>query len=174
MKRWYLVRVRSGAEKRIAKIIQEEAAARNLTDKIETIFIPHRIITVFTDKGKSQTSKKLFPGYVALYMELDDKVREMLNSIRGILYTRGRGREPYPLSDEEANRLLEFKKAEEERVVEVPFQKGDTLRIVDGPFVDFTGVVEEVYPEKGRVKLLVTILGRQTPVELSFHQVEPL
>ncbi|HID93101.1 MAG TPA: transcription termination/antitermination factor NusG [bacterium (Candidatus Stahlbacteria)] len=174
MKQWFLVHVYSGQENKVATMIKEESKVRNLEDSIGEIYIPTRLLSKLKKNKRVKVEKKLYPGYIAVYMEPEREVLDMISKIRGVMSFVGKGREPQPLKEEEIKRLLGFKQKEEEGVSEIPFERGESVKIIDGPFTDFTGTVEEVYPDKERIKLMVTIFGRPTPVELNFFQVEPI
>jgi len=179
MKQWFIVYVYSGQEYKVAKLIQEKVNECNIKDsnksgesKIEEIMVPTRKTSKFTREGKKEEDKKLYPGYVAMYMEPDEELFKVIARTTGVLSFGKKGREPQPISEEEKDRMFGYIKPETGKVTEVLFTKGESVKIIDGPFADFNGVVEEIYPDKGRVKLMVTVFGRQTPVDVSFSQVE--
>ncbi|MBI4722497.1 MAG: transcription termination/antitermination factor NusG [Candidatus Stahlbacteria bacterium] len=171
MKQWFVVYVYSGQEYKVMRLIQEKVASYN-SSKIEEIMVPTRKTSKFSREGKIEVDKKLYPGYVAIYMEPDEELFKVIARTTGILSFGNKGREPQPISEEEKDRMFGYIKPETGKVTEVLFTKGESVKIIDGPFADFNGVVEEVYPDKGRVKLMVTVFGRQTPVDVSFSQVE--
>jgi len=174
MKQWFLVHVYSGQENKVAALIKEESKVRNLEDSIEEIYIPTRLLSKLKKNKRVKVEKKLYPGYIAVYMEPKREILNMVSKIHGVMSFVDKGREPQPLKEEEVGRLLGFKQKEEEGIPEIPFERGESVKIIDGPFTDFTGTVDEVYPDKARIKLMVTIFGRSTPVELDFFQIEPI
>lgn len=174
MKKWFLVHVYSGQENKVAALIKEESKVRNLEDSIAEIYIPTRLLSKLKKNKRVKVEKKLYPGYIAVYMEPKREILNMVSKIHGVMSFVGKGREPQPLKEEEVGRLLGFKQKEEEGIPEIPFERGESVKIIDGPFTDFTGTVDEVYPDKDRIKLMVTIFGRPTPVELDFFQIEPI
>jgi transcriptional antiterminator NusG len=174
MKQWFIVHVYSGYEKKVADFIREEAQLHNLSHNIEEIFIPTKSVSKL-GKGKRITvEKKLYPGYIAILMEPEEGIIELISKLSGVMPFAGKGKRPYLLKESEVNHILGIRTKKGEEKAEMPFQKDETVRIIDGPFTDFTGTVEEVFPERERLKLIVTIFGRATPVELSFLQVEPM
>lgn len=173
MKQWFIVHIYSGQEDKVAHLIRERVNHYDMS-KVEEIIIPTRKTSKLGKKGKVEVEKKLFPGYIAIHMEPDEELFKLIARTPGVLSFGKRGREPQPISEEEKDRMLGYIKPEAGKVAEVLFTKGESVKIIDGPFADFTGTIEELYPEKERIKLMVTVFGRQTPVEVSFFQVEPV
>lgn len=173
MKKWFVVHVYSGQEHKVASIIREKIAHYDAT-KLEEIIIPTRKTSKFGKKKKTEVEKKLYPGYIVIHMEPEEELFKLIASTQGVLSFGKKGKEPQPILEEEKDRMLGYIKPEAGKVAEVLFTKGESVKIIDGPFADFAGVVEEIYPDKERIKLMVTIFGRQTPVEVSFFQVEPV
>ncbi|GBQ11822.1 transcription termination/antitermination protein NusG [Swaminathania salitolerans] len=174
-KRWYVVHVYSGFEKKIATHIKEQAAQKGLTDQFEEVLVPSEDVTEVRRGRKVNAERKFFPGYVLVKMELTDDAWHLVKDtpkVTGFLGTRNR---PSPITEAEAERML--KQAEEG--VERPrsaltFEVGEQIRVADGPFTSFNGVIEEVDEERTRLKVSVSIFGRSTPVELDYTQVEKL
>lgn len=173
--RWYVIHVYSGNENKVAQSIREQAKKHGLEDKFEEILVPtHEVVEV--KRGKKVTAdKKFFPGYVLLKMELTDEAWHLVREtpkITGFLGVKGR---PSPISNSEAERLIQ-------QITEgvgsgkdgLQFEIGEQVRVCEGPFASFNGIVEEVDEEKARLKVTVTIFGRSTPVDLDFTQVEKL
>jgi transcriptional antiterminator NusG len=175
-RKWYVLRTFSGHEKKVRRYLEKEIDRLGLNDEIDEILIPTE--TVFEMRGgeKKTKEKTFFPGYILLNTDLTPKLRRMaedLPSVIGFL-TTGTGDDPTPLRPEEVKRILgkvDEAEAQGEKP-EIPFQVGDPVKVVDGPFDSFSGFVEEVYPEKMKVKVMVSIFGRKTPVELDYLQVE--
>jgi len=172
-KRWYVVHVYSGFEKKIAQQIKEQAVQHGLGDQFEEVLVPSEDVVELRRGQKVNAERKFFPGYVLVKMELTDDAWHLVKDtpkVTGFLGTKLR---PSPISEAEAERIM--KQAQEG--VEHPrpavlFEIGEQVRVADGPFTSFNGTVEEVDEEKGRVKVSVSIFGRSTPVELEYSQVE--
>ncbi|MDI6840183.1 MAG: transcription termination/antitermination protein NusG [bacterium] len=173
MRQWFILHVYSGQEHKIANLIREEVAHQEVNNQIEVI-VPTKKISKLGKKGKMTVERKLYPGYIAIQMEPNDVLFKLISRTPGVLGFGGRGKNPQHMSKEEVDRMLAYIKPEESKISEIPFTKGESVKIIDGPFADFTGVIEEIYPERERIKLMVTIFGRQTPVEVGFLQVEPI
>lgn len=173
-KSWFIIHVYSGQEDKVAILIRETAAFQGNDKQIEEIVIPTKKISKLGKKGKITVEKKLFPGYITICMEPSEGLFKLISRTPGVLKFGRMGKAPQQLSPEEAERMLGYVKAEGGKVAEIPFMKGESVKIIDGPFANFTGVIEEMYPDRERVKLMVTIFGRQTPVEVGFVQIEPI
>jgi len=173
---WYVLRTFSNHEKKVRRYLESEIERLGLEDQVEEILIPTE--TVFEMKGgeKKTKEKTFFPGYILLNCTLTSELRDIaedLPSVIGFL-TAGTGDTPTQLREEEIKRVLgKMDRAEEMgEQPEMPFKVGDPVKVVDGPFDSFNGIVEDVYPDKMKVKVMVSIFGRKTPVELDYLQVE--
>lgn len=172
-KRWYVVHVYSGFEKKIAQQIKEQAAQKGLEDAFEEVLVPAEEVVELRRGQKVSAERKFFPGYVLVKMELTDDAWHLVKDtpkVTGFLGTRNR---PSPISEAEAERILKQTQEGGERPrPSVVFEIGEQVRVADGPFTSFNGTVEEIDEEKGRVKVSVSIFGRSTPVDLEYGQVE--
>ena len=173
MKQWFILHVYVGYENKVKEFILRETKMRNLEEAVEEIFIPVKIVPRIGKGKRIKVEKKIYPGYILLQMEPDEEVIKLISNVPGVMPFSGFGRKPYPVEEEEVSHILGLQK-DKEKIEEVPFSKGDSVRIVDGPFVDFAGIIEEIYQERDRLKVMVTVFGRSTPVELSYFQVEPM
>jgi len=172
-KRWYVVHVYSGFEKKIAQQVKEQAAQKGLADMVDEVLVPAEEVVEMRRGQKINAERKFFPGYVLVKMELTDQTWHLIKDtpkVTGFLGTKTR---PSPITDAEADRIIKQSAEGVERArPAILFEIGEQVRVADGPFTSFNGTVEEVDEEKGRVKVSVSIFGRSTPVELEYSQVE--
>lgn len=173
--KWYIVHVYSGFENKVKTALEERAASSPHPEKFGEVLVPTEEIVELV-KGKRKTSsRKFYPGYLLIRMELDDETWHIINSTAKVTGFVGGREKPAPISDEEAeqilNRMVAGKLKPQPKYF---FEAGDEIRVIDGPFKNFNGTVEEVNPEKGKIRVLVSIFGRSTPVELEFVQVTKL
>ena len=174
-KRWYVVHVYSGFEKKIAQQLKEQAAQKGLADQFDEVLVPSEQVVEMRRGQKVNAEHKFFPGYVLVKMELTDDAWHLVKNTPKVTGFIGAAanEQPPPIPDREMERLTtQISEGTLKPKPKVQFEEGDTVRVIDGPFSNFNGTVEEVNPDKGRVKVLVSIFGRATPVELDFMQVE--
>ncbi len=171
--RWYIVHVNSGHEQKVQKTLEQRVDSASLKEKIPQIMVPTQEKIVVESGKKKNIRERLFPGYVMIQMDMDDTTWHLVRSTTGVTGFVGVGGKPTPISDTEVESITRFSKMEAPKF-EVKFHAGDGVRIIDGPFADFLGKVDSLDEEKGKVKVLVSIFGRETPVELDFLQVSPL
>ena len=171
--RWYVIHVYSGFEKKVATAIREQAEQKGLSERFEEILVPTEEVIEVKRGAKISSERKIFPGYVLIKMDLDDETWHLVkNTAKVTGFLGGRGK-PLPISDAEAARIIhQMQEGVERPRPSITFEIGEQVRVSDGPFTSFNGVVEEVDEEKSRVKVAVSIFGRATPVELDFEQVE--
>lgn len=171
--RWYVVHVYSGFEKKVAQSIREKAAQKGLEDKFEEILVPTEEVVEMRRGSKVNSERKFFPGYVLVKMDLTDESWSMVKNTPKVTGFLGGGGRPQPISETEASRIInQVKEGIERPRPSIHFEIGEQVRVTDGPFTSFTGLVEEVDEDKARVKVAVSIFGRATPVELEYTQVE--
>ncbi len=171
--RWYVIHVYSGFEKRVAQAIREQADQKGLSERFEQILVPTEEVVEVKRGAKVSSERKFFPGYVLIKMDLDDETWHLVkNTAKVTGFLGGRGR-PTPISEHEAARIVrQVQEGLERPKPSITFEVGEQVRVSDGPFTSFNGVVEEVDEEKSRIKVAVSIFGRATPVELEYSQVE--
>ena len=172
-KNWYIIHTYSGFENKVKESLRTRAEAFGFADKIGEILIPTEEVVELRN-GKKVTSKRLvYPGYVLVQMEMNDALWHEVKNTPRVTGFVGGGNAPVPLSADEVNQILYRQQSSAERPrPKMTFEKNDTVRIVDGPFANFSGKVDEVNTERGTLRVMVTIFGRATPVELEFLQVE--
>ena len=174
-KRWYIVHAYSNFENKVAESIREQAKQRGLAEHIEEVLVPKEKVTEARRGRKVETERKFFPGYVLVKMDLTDEVYHLIKNTPKVTGFLGTDKKPMPISDAEADRILhQVQEGIERPKPAVSFEVGEQVRVSDGPFASFNGVVEEVDEGRSRVKVAVSIFGRATPVELEFGQVEKL
>jgi len=171
--KWYVVHTYSGHENKVALSLKERVEATGHSDKVFKIFLPHQQKIVVSEGKKRSVNEKLFPGYIVVLMEMNDDSWYIVRSTPGVTGFVGMGSTPTPLPETEVQTLIQFAKMEAPRF-EAKFRVGDSVKVNDGPFKDFLGKVDEVNEEQGKVKVLVSVFGRETPLELSFTQVSQL
>lgn len=173
--KWYIVHVYSGFENKVKIALEERIAGFSDPEKFGEVLVPTEEIVELV-KGKRKTSsRKFYPGYILVKMELDDETWHVVNSTAKVTGFLGGRDKPAPISDEEAEQIIQRMEAGKDKPQpKYYFDAGDEIRVIDGPFKNFNGTVEEVNPEKGKIRVLVSIFGRSTPVELEFVQVTKL
>jgi transcriptional antiterminator NusG len=170
-KNWYVVHTYSGYEQKVKLTIEERRDKGGLKDKISRILIPTEKIIELKGGKKRETDKKFYPGYILVEMEMDDETWHLVRNTPRVTGFVG-GTKPVALSEEEISVILQQIEKGPMPQVKTKFQKGEQVRIIDGPFTNFVGYVEDIDIDHGRLNVLVSIFGRQTPVELNFSQVE--
>ena len=173
--RWYVVNVHSGCEKKVAQSIKEQAVIKKMEDYIFDVLIPTEEVVEVKKGAKVSSERKFFPGYILVKMIMTDDAWHLIKNNPNVSGFLGSRNKPYPISEAEVQRIMTQMKEGVERPREVVnFEIGEQVRVCDGPFASFVGLVEEVDVERARVKVSVSILGRATPVELEYSQVEKI
>jgi transcriptional antiterminator NusG len=174
-KRWYIVHAYSNFERKVAESIKERAAAAGLADMFEEVLVPMEEVVEMRRGRKVSSERKFFPGYVLVKMDLNDETYHLIKATPKVTGFLGTDNKPIPITDEEAGRILQqVQEGVERPKPSVTFEIGEQVRVADGPFASFNGLVEEVDEERARLKVAVSIFGRATPVELEYAQVEKL
>ena len=172
-KQWYIVHTYSGFEKKVKESLEGRVAAFGLTDKIGQIIIPTESVVEVRNGKKVISPRMCYPGYVLVEMDMDDHVWHVVKSTPRVTGFVGTGQQPTPLSEEEVQHIVyRVGESRDKPKLKVKFEKNETVRITEGPFATFTGVVDDVNEDRETLKVMVTIFGRSTPVELEFNQVE--
>lgn len=172
-KNWFVIHTYSGYENKVKTNLEKRVESMNVGDKIFRILVPMEDEVEIKDGKKKMTKRKVFPGYVLVEMFLTDDSWYVVRNTPGVTGFVGTGSKPIPLLESEIAHILKHM-GMEEATPKAKFSVGESVRVKDGPFQNFTGIIEEVYPEKGKVKVLVAMFGRETPVELDYGQVQKL
>jgi transcription termination/antitermination protein NusG len=175
--KWYAVQSYSGHENKVQRLIErkieEEEGETPEEREIQEVLVPTQEVLEIKDGKRVTVTKRLYPGYVLVKMVLNERTQHTINSIQGIIKFVGSGRDPQPLRDEEINKILGIEvEGPEDEAEDVPFHVGQVVEITSGPFTEFSGTVQDVFPDKGKVKVEVSLFGRPTSVELDFTQLE--
>jgi len=172
-KQWFIIHVYSGFEKKVGTSIREQARQKGLEDKFDEVLVPAEEVVEVRRGSKVRSERKLFPGYVLAKMEMTDETWHLIKNTAKVTGFLGSGNKPIAISEEEAQRVLrQVKEGIERPKPSIRFEVGEQVRVCDGPFTSFNGLVEEVDEERARLKVAVSIFGRATPVELEYSQVE--
>jgi transcriptional antiterminator NusG len=174
-KQWFVVHTYSGFENKVASAIESRAKIFNLQDLFGRVIVPTEKVREIRKSKKIETEQKFFPGYLLVEMELTDDTWHLVRSTPKVTGFVGSASRPVPLEQDQVDEILRQMEAGAEKPKpKSVFQRGDKVRVVDGPFVNFQGTVDDINPERGRMKVVVPVFGRPTPVELEYYQVERL
>jgi transcriptional antiterminator NusG len=174
--KWYAVQSYSGHENKVQRLIQrkiDDEPGEGEEKEIREVLVPTQEVTEIRNGKRVSVTKRLYPGYVLVQMVLNERTRHAINDIQGVIKFVGSGSDPQPLRQEEVNKILGIEvEGEEEQEEAIPFHVGQVVEVTAGPFSDFSGTVQEVYSDKGKVKVEVSLFGRPTSVELDFTQLQ--
>ncbi len=173
--KWYVVHTLTGHEHKVKRILEKTIEEKNLQDSFGRIIIPVENLVKIRKGKRIIEERRIYPGYIVIEMDENEESLRLVNSISGVTHFLGSRNKPTPLSQEEVDTLLKQVEESKHRVVtKIPFVKGERVTVTEGPFTNFIGTVEEIYPEREKVKVMVVIFGRTTPIELGFHQLKPI
>ena len=175
--RWYAIQTYSGHENKVQRLVErriEDEPGEGDAQEIREVLVPTQEVTEIRGGKRVTVTKRLYPGYVLVEMVLNQRTQYVINNIQGVIKFVGQGRSPQPLREEEINKILgiEVERDDDETHEEIPFHVGQVVEVIQGPFSDFSGTIKEVYPEKGKVKVEVSLFGRPTSVELDYTQLK--
>ncbi|MDD5246696.1 MAG: transcription termination/antitermination protein NusG [Candidatus Omnitrophica bacterium] len=173
MKKWYVVHTQTGSEDKVKTLLESRVAALGLQETISQVVIPTEQVSEVRSGKKKLSQRKFFPGYLIIEMDLSESTYLLIKSTPGVTGFIGLGKKPMPLPQQEVDSIL--KRTQDTQTKPSPkivFEKGEQVRVTEGPFVNFNGTIDEIHPEKGKLKVSVSIFGRATPVELEYWQVE--
>jgi transcriptional antiterminator NusG len=174
-KKWYVIRAISGKEKKVKQYIESEINRLGMKDYVSQVLIPTEKIFQIKDGKKVSKERSYLPGYVLIEANLTGEIPHIIENITGVINFLGpKGEAPAPLRQSEVNRILGKvdELADSEEIINVPYVVGESVKVIDGPFNSFSGIIEEIYEDKKKLKVMVKIFGRKTPLELSYMQVE--
>ena len=168
---WYVIHAYSGHEEKVKKNLEKRIESMDMQDKILEVLVPMEDEIEIKDGKRRHVQKRIFPGYILVRMKMSDESWYVVRNTPGVTSFVGSGNKPVPLQEKEVKSILK-QTQRKEPTIRVEYQVGEAVRVVDGPFTDFMGKVDEINPEKGKLKVLVNMFGRETPVELDLLQVE--
>lgn len=172
---WYIVHTQTGSEEKVKQSLENRVLQENMGELVGKVIIPTEQVSEIRSGKKRITQRKFFPGYLLVEMDLNEKSYLFVKTVPGVTGFIGLGKRPMPLPQKEVDSIL--KRTEDTQIKPSPkviFEKGEPVRVTEGPFLNFNGSIEEIHPEKGKIKVSVSIFGRSTPVELEYWQVEKI
>ena len=172
MQQWFILHTYSGHEKKVRDSLKARIRDTDLQNEISEVLVPTETVEHIRNNVRHVQSRKCLPGYMIIEMELNDETSHLVRATSKIAGFVGGGRSPLPISMKEAERIVEMSQGKTKTVVTVEFNEGESVRVTEGPFANFQGTIEEVKADKKKLRVLVSIFGRSTPVELDFSQVE--
>jgi transcriptional antiterminator NusG len=171
---WYVIHTYAGYENKVKQNLEHRIDSMGVADRIFQVVVPMEDQIEIKNGKRNTVQRKVFPGYVLVEMVMDEHSWSVVRNTPGVTGFVSSGTKPIPLQESEVRRVLKLDEPEEEPVVTISFKKGENIKIIDGPFTEFLGIVDEVAPDRNKLKVLVTFFGRETPVELDYLQVEKL
>lgn len=172
--KWYVVHTHTGMENRAKKNLEERILKQNLQEKFGRILLPTETVESFKNHQKKVQSRKCLPGYLIIEMEMSEQTSQLVRGTQKISGFVGGSKLPLPISKKEADRMMELSMGVTKTVVSEEFNEGENIKVIEGPFANFQGTIEEVKADKKKLRVLVSIFGRSTPVDLDFNQVEKI
>lgn len=173
-KNWYVIHTYTGYENRVKTNLEQLLINKSIQTDDFKVLIPTQQITEVKGGKKQTVTRKYFPGYIMIYLEMTDEVWSLIKNTTGVSRFIGTKGVPIPLQESEVNQILSQLETVKKPKIFAPFSKGENVKIIDGPFSDFSGIVDDIYPDKGKAKVTVTVFGRATPIELEFGQLEKI
>ncbi len=174
-KQWYIIHTYSGFEQKVKNAIMERARSRNLEDLVDQVLVPTETVEEMVKGERKLSSRKFYPGYVLVHMELTDDSWHLVKDTPKVTGFVGSKEEPVAIPEEDAAKIIaQMQEGVLRPKPKIRFEQGDKVQVTDGPFTNFTGVVDEVKPDRGRVRVMISVFGRPTPVELEFTQLEKI
>lgn len=174
-KRWFVIHTQTGQEEKVKASLENRRQIYNMQEEIGQVLVPMEKVSEVKAGKKKITNRKFFPGYVLIQMEMNENTWYLVKNTPGVSSFIGSGRKPIPLADSEVDEIIKSSEEKQEKFTpKIIFEKGESVRVKEGPFLNFSGTIDEVNPNKGKLKVLVSIFGRTTPVELEYWQVEKL
>ncbi len=168
--KWYIISCYSGHEDKVAEMIKQSIEANDMSHKILEVMVPKQTKIVVQNGKKKEIEEKVFPGYVLVHMEMNDDTWQLIKSVEGVTKFIGAPKKPTPLSDEQVKSIVEYSQVTQPSY-SAKFAVNDAVKVSDGPFKDFVGKISKINEDKGRVEVLLTMFGRETPVDLDFLQI---
>ena len=174
-KKWYVLRVQTSREEQVRESLEKRVSAAGMEHMVSNVMVPTEKVKEIKRKTATVRERKIYPGYVMVEMELNDDTLMVINDTPGVGGLLGTGNTPVAMTESDVQKMLsEAERTEEEPTTKITFSSGDRVRIKEGLFQNFDGEIEEIWPEKGQVRVIVSILGRPTPVELEYWQLESI
>lgn len=171
---WYVVHTLSGQENKVKDTVELRITQEGMEELVKSVLVPTENVSEVKSGKKTIRKRRFFPGYILVQMEMTNEAWHFINEINGVIgFISGSQKKPVPLKEQEINEILEQIEDKKSKVKpKVAFEKGEGVKVTEGPFLNFNGIVDEINPEKGKLKVMVTIFGRETPIELEYWQVE--
>lgn len=172
---YFVVHTYTGREQKVKRLLEAAIKSRGHSDLFGAVIVPAENVVRFRKAKRMVAERRLYPGYIIVEMESTEEAFKLVNATPGVLHFLSRKGKPLPLKEEEVAQMLEQMERGKERLrAEVPFERGESVKVIAGPFTGFTGMVEEVFPDRDKLRVMVTIFGRPTPIEISLLEVQAL